>query len=414
MIFLRLILIRTMVGVVCLFPLRWFSRRLKPGPRARFWRHVALGVMHKHGRPPPTRPVGLTQSGGALDLLLVSDALFPERGGGTRSLMQAARRFMAAGWKVAGVCHGSERRKFNVGGMEVHWIPELGELDNLVSTLPVRRLAIQQIWAPGAAQIARARGVPYWYFVRSTEELMGDIPPASDESQLIAAVRETAAAGGRASQTVLGAQRIIANSKFMARLIRGGLGREAHVLYPEVDEPMPWERRRDPVARCIVAIATTKKKGVDIMIQLARSFPEEQFLLCGLKPLTRYKSRQLTDPTLKNIVAVGRLPTPAAYALAKMVLVPSQWPEPFGRVNAEAVLRGIPVLASRVGGVSEVITDESLLISDFTNAEAWAKRLGELTDRRTLRATRPAIATSAALYATLMEENSALIAELVR
>jgi len=414
MIFLHFILIRTMVGVVCLFPLRWLARRLKPGPRARLWRSVALHVANKHGRPPPKTPVGVTQSGKPLDLLLVSDALFPERGGGTRSLMQAARRFMSAGWNVAGVCHGSERRKFNVGGMEVHWIPELGELDDLVTSLAVRRMAIQQIWAPAAAQIARARGVPYWYFVRSTEELVGNIPPASDESQLIAGVRATAAAGQRASRAVLGAERIIANSKFMARLTRDGLGREAHVLYPEVDEPMPWEQRRDPIARCIVAVATTKKKGVDIMIQLARSFPGEQFLICGLKPLTRYKTRQLTDPVLKNIVPVGRLPTPATYALAKLVLVPSQWPEPFGRVNAEAVLRGIPVLASHVGGVSEIITDESLLISDFTNAEAWAKRLGELTDRRALDATRPAMLTCAATYAALMEQNRAVIAELTK
>ena len=38
------------------------------------------------------------------------------------------------------------------------------------------------------------------------------------------------------------------------------------------------------------------------------------------------------------------------------MLVPSLWQEPFGLVVAEAMARGLPVIASNVGGPSEIIT----------------------------------------------------------
>lgn len=410
---LRLILTRALLGVLGLLPLRRISRRLKPEKRVRLWRSVALAAASKRG-PDQRKYGGQVPSGKPLDLLLVSDALFPERGGGTRSLMKVARKLMAAGWNVAGVCHGVERRKLHVAGMALHWIPELGELDDLIPSLKPRRMLLQQIWAPMAGEIARAHGVPYWYFIRSTEELSGEMGTVLNEADLIETIKNAADAKTRlVSALVGGAERVVANSQFVARLISGGFGRGADVLYPEVDEPMPWETRRNPVARAIVAVATTKKKGVDIMFELARAFPDELFLLCGFKALTRYKMKLIRVKAVRNIVPLGRLPTPATYALAKLVLVPSQWPEPFGRVNAEAVLRGIPVLSSRTGGIPEVITSDSLLVTDFTSPEAWAASIARLRERRALKALRPAVAECAMTYAAMLKENEAVIQQLM-
>ena len=413
----RLTLIRTSAGVRSLLPLRWISRWLKPPARARLWRFLALFVARKHGmRRARPRPSASAPATSCLDLLLVSDALFPERGGGTRSLMQVARRFVAAGRNVAAVCQGPERRRFDVGGITIHWIPDVADLPGFMRATPARRAVVQQAWAPIAAEAARGAGLPYWYFARSTEEFIEDSGDAFDENRLADAIR-AATDDARALATaavVKGAERVVANSRFMARLIRGAFGREADVLYPEVDEPMPWEKRRDPIARGILAVATTNKKGVGIMFELAKAFPREQFLLCGFKPLTRYRNMLLDERTVRNIVPLGRVPTPATYDLAKLVLVPSQWPEPFGRVNAEALLRGIPVLASRVGGIPEIVTDESFLIPDFRNPEAWAARLQDLRRPRALRAAHPAVLESAATYSRLLRENEALLAELAR
>lgn len=57
-----------------------------------------------------------------------------------------------------------------------------------------------------------------------------------------------------------------------------------------------------------------------------------------------------------QIMAAPPVPTPADYfALTRLLLVPSVWPEPFGRVAAEAMINGVPPLVSDRGGLPDVV-----------------------------------------------------------
>jgi glycosyltransferase involved in cell wall biosynthesis len=66
--------------------------------------------------------------------------------------------------------------------------------------------------------------------------------------------------------------------------------------------------------------------------------------------------REIDFAKYPQIMAAPAVPTPAGYfALTRILLVPSVWEEPFGRVAAEAMINGIPPLVSERGSLPHVV-----------------------------------------------------------
>jgi glycosyltransferase involved in cell wall biosynthesis len=64
------------------------------------------------------------------------------------------------------------------------------------------------------------------------------------------------------------------------------------------------------------------------------------------------------------------------YRNARFLVVPSVWFEPFGLVVAEAMSRGLPVIASRIGGLPEIIEDGVTgLLFEPGNADDLAEKM---------------------------------------
>ncbi|QQR44075.1 glycosyltransferase family 4 protein [Myxococcus xanthus] len=69
------------------------------------------------------------------------------------------------------------------------------------------------------------------------------------------------------------------------------------------------------------------------------------------------------------------------YAAMDAVAVPSEWLEPFGRVSIEAQACGVPVLASRIGGLPETLSDdESGWLIAPGDVAAWRDALTAICD----------------------------------
>jgi glycosyltransferase involved in cell wall biosynthesis len=65
---------------------------------------------------------------------------------------------------------------------------------------------------------------------------------------------------------------------------------------------------------------------------------------------------------VRNLHLMRSTPRPSEfYARSRVVLMPSLWEESFGRVAAEALANGIPVLASRRGALPETLGDAGIL-----------------------------------------------------
>jgi len=64
--------------------------------------------------------------------------------------------------------------------------------------------------------------------------------------------------------------------------------------------------------------------------------------------------------SLNNVVFLDKLPSDELYRLmykARAVVMPSIWPEPFGRIPVEANRLGIPAVVSSAGGLPETIVN---------------------------------------------------------
>jgi starch synthase len=112
----------------------------------------------------------------------------------------------------------------------------------------------------------------------------------------------------------------------------------------------------------------TRQKGVVHLLEAARHFdPDLQLILCAGEPDTReigdYVESHVEElrKARDGVVWIeSMMPRPELSALlgaATLFVCPSVY-EPFGIVNVEAMACGVPVVASHVGGIPEVVVHE--------------------------------------------------------
>ncbi len=105
--------------------------------------------------------------------------------------------------------------------------------------------------------------------------------------------------------------------------------------------------------------------GDEVYIRDMESFLREK----GLTQVVTYHGKVPQDELIGH------------YDRADILLVPSLWHEPFGLVVAEAMARGLPIIASNIGGPAEILTHEvnGLLIKP-NDEHALASAIREMLD----------------------------------
>ncbi len=145
---------------------------------------------------------------------------------------------------------------------------------------------------------------------------------------------------------------IITVSNYMRDYIKRWSGLDSTVLYSSAYGPGPFTHFNNFDTGYVTMINPCALKGISIFLPLARSMPHVKFAAIpfwGTTPEDRDALMQLPNMTLLN-------PSPNLddiFKQTKVLLVPSLWGEAFGQVVGDAMLRGIPVLASNAGGLPE-------------------------------------------------------------
>jgi glycosyltransferase involved in cell wall biosynthesis len=154
-------------------------------------------------------------------------------------------------------------------------------------------------------------------------------------------------------------------SEFARATYRERVGVEAEAM------PWPWDHGRavaDGVdGRFVTFVNPIPVKGVAWFARIAaeafRRRPGIPFLVVEGRGGVDWLGRLPIDLSgLTNLNGMHSTPRPKEfYAQSRMVLMPSLWEESFGRVAAEALTNGIPVLASRRGALPETLGGAGLL-----------------------------------------------------
>lgn len=172
--------------------------------------------------------------------------------------------------------------------------------------------------------------------------------------------------------------RFMTNSRFSARWFNERFGIEPLVVPPFIDAG------RYRVARTRGAVTFINPhpwKGVDIAVEVARECPEIPFLFVEswrlVEPMRQDLGRKLAG--LDNVALMP--PTRnmrSVYGRTWILLAPSQWHEPWGRVASEAHVSGIPVIGSRRGGLPEAIGAGGIVIDAEAPVEVWSAAVRRL------------------------------------
>ena len=158
---------------------------------------------------------------------------------------------------------------------------------------------------------------------------------------------------------------VVVPSEFSRQHYWEKLGLACHVL-PNVIDPRRV-KAAEPKPTYVTFVNPERNKGVFVFVriaeQLARRRPDIPILV--VEGRSQSQSIQQTGLDLswaQNLNKMLNTPDPRTfYGLTKLLLMPSLWKESFGLVAAEAMLNGIPVLASDRGALPEIVGDAGFL-----------------------------------------------------
>ncbi|WP_322354175.1 glycosyltransferase [Paratractidigestivibacter sp.] len=165
---------------------------------------------------------------------------------------------------------------------------------------------------------------------------------------------------------------LVAPSRYMLGLYAGaGLAKHDSRVIPNAvhlgdgPEPVAFGEK----SGVIFAGSIGKHKGIPSLLEASRSFVGDRCTeLVGRGPLVDECRAAGCD--VRDWMSQDELH--GEMARAKVLVLPSVWPEAFGRVLVEAVLCGTLAVGSRAGGIPEVLSHDDRYLFPANDAEALA------------------------------------------
>ena len=148
-------------------------------------------------------------------------------------------------------------------------------------------------------------------------------------------------------------------------------GADSAVFKPSKDFSLTRKEWNIPEGTRVISYVgrLDKEKGLETLLKafaaIVKSGANAKLLIAG-KPVSEgeeYKKsleKLVTDLGIEKYVSfLGHVDnTTSVYQVSDITVLPSLWSEPFGRTVVESMTCGTPVVASRTGGIPEILTKE--------------------------------------------------------
>ncbi len=352
-----------------------------------------------------------------MEVVFAAERLWPPLGGAEEATIEMAEALAVIGHRVR--CIGLERPvapiralhpavKWEAEPQPDHgfsfwdWRARVARSDAVGSAVlrshrkrPADVIVTYDTAAPGVARAARAAGRPlvlwipgyesvcHWRFVvgsRCASPFDCRTCPRTLELPAAERAARIAHADGHAG-ALRGAGELITISLAMADAVERTCGRRPRVIAPAIGAPP--RVRADPAGH-VLAISSiwTQDKGAGMLAPIARR-------LAGRRLVVQNGRGRDIVPLPDELLGLDNVevldssgPIVRALEGASLLIVPSQMPEPWGRVAFEGMAAGVPVVVSDIGGMREYVPVEQR-VHPHDDPDAWGAAIAEtLTPRR--------------------------------
>lgn len=316
-------------------------------------------------------------------ILISANDLFTDTGGAAKTFRQFLSPMLGDGWKVTFYTHGDERETRSRDGFLVERVPNERPISHAIEYVNEHRpdvILTHAGWADVAHNVAAECSVPFIHYVPSVFDIQ---------------MREDFESNPQI-------EHVMTPSEYIAEKARDVCDCPISTVYSPID--FDFYDVEQVTRDAITMINPISFKGGFIFKDLAMRNPNHEFLtkMGWLHFRTEDYSwdleyfdivsraldgdAQMPDEpeldALSNVKFVRTGDIRDIYRNTRILLVPSQKPEAFGRVVLEAMYNGIPVIASNHSGLPEACGDAGILVDEYGSVDAWQHAIKLLDDSK--------------------------------
>jgi glycosyltransferase involved in cell wall biosynthesis len=281
-----------------------------------------------------------------MKILLTSNASYaPPRGGSTRSNLMWLRHLAANGHpcRVVSASLGNDGESTQ-DGIQIRSVKDLPRRS------PVLHAEIQE-FGPDLVLVS-SEDLSHVLLRDAARSAPGRLVYLAHTPQFFPFGPESWNPDPKAAAIVRESRAIVAIGTHVAGYIRQHLGAKAAVIHPPIYGQPPYPRFGDFSNGWLLMINPCAVKGLPVFLELARRFQQLPFAALKGWGTTSDDLRAMAE--LPNIHVLDSVPgIDDVLSQSRLLLMPSLWYEGFGLIAMEAMLRGLPVIASDSGGLVE-------------------------------------------------------------